>query len=94
MMLTCSFIPNQIRTVPSPRGSARINLPDHDFSAGGTVPFTEQYRQIGNAVPPYGQAMESIISSWVGQKTPVSNYDLLEISQLMRKDLKSTKNLY
>ena len=41
------------RTI-TPREAARLqSFPDHfDFSAGGTVPMSEQFRQIGNAVPP------------------------------------------
>ena len=41
------------RTI-TPREAARLqSFPDHfDFSAGGSVPMSEQFRQIGNAVPP------------------------------------------
>jgi len=59
--------PNTHRTI-TPREGARIqSFPDHfDFSAGGKVAFCEQYRQIGNAVPPLmARAIATeIIRSW------------------------------
>ena len=60
--------PNTHRTI-TPREAARIqSFQDHfDFSAGGKVAFCEQYRQIGNAVPPLmARAIaKEIIQSWV-----------------------------
>jgi DNA (cytosine-5)-methyltransferase 1 len=62
--------PREDRTI-SVREAARMqSFPDSfDFSAGGEVAFTRQYRQIGNAVPPLlGLAIGQMVMHYLGNE--------------------------
>ena len=62
--------PGEDRTI-SVREAARMqSFPDaFDFSAGGEVSFTRQYKQIGNAVPPLlGLAIGEVVVKYLNKQ--------------------------